>query len=39
MCRTKADPDGADKEERLAGALGRFWRDRGYRPLDLIRST
>jgi predicted ATPase/DNA-binding CsgD family transcriptional regulator len=26
----QADPDGADKEERLAGALGRFWRDRGY---------
>jgi non-specific serine/threonine protein kinase len=24
------DPEGADKEERLAGALGRFWRDRGY---------
>jgi tetratricopeptide (TPR) repeat protein len=25
-----AAPDGADKQERLAGALGRFWRDRGY---------
>jgi predicted ATPase/DNA-binding CsgD family transcriptional regulator len=24
------DPVGAEKEERLAGALGRFWRDRGY---------
>jgi non-specific serine/threonine protein kinase len=26
----QADPDGAEREERLAGALGRFWRDRGY---------
>jgi non-specific serine/threonine protein kinase len=26
----QADPEGAEKEERLAGALGRFWRDRGY---------
>jgi non-specific serine/threonine protein kinase len=26
----QADPEGAAKEERLAGALGRFWRDRGY---------
>jgi non-specific serine/threonine protein kinase len=26
----QADPDGAEHEERLAGALGRFWRDRGY---------
>ena len=26
----QADPDGATEEERLAGALGRFWRDRGY---------
>jgi hypothetical protein len=26
----QADPDGAVPEERLAGALGRFWRDRGY---------
>jgi non-specific serine/threonine protein kinase len=26
----QADPDGAEMEERLAGALGRFWRDRGY---------
>jgi non-specific serine/threonine protein kinase len=26
----RADPDGADHEERLAGALGRFWQDRGY---------
>jgi predicted ATPase len=26
----QADPNGADQEERLAGALGRFWRDRGY---------
>jgi non-specific serine/threonine protein kinase len=27
-CQT--DPDSAEREERLAGALGRFWRDRGY---------
>jgi non-specific serine/threonine protein kinase len=27
-CQT--DPEGADKEERLAGALGRFWGNRGY---------
>ena len=26
----QADPDSADKQERLANALGRFWRDRGY---------
>lgn len=26
----QADPQGAEKEERLAGALGRFWHDRGY---------
>ena len=26
----QADPEGAEKEERIAGALGRFWRDRGY---------
>jgi len=26
----QADPDGAEREERLASALGRFWRDRGY---------
>jgi non-specific serine/threonine protein kinase len=26
----QADPEGAEQEERLAGALGRFWRDRGY---------
>jgi non-specific serine/threonine protein kinase len=26
----QSDPNGADWEERLAGALGRFWRDRGY---------
>jgi hypothetical protein len=26
----QADPDGAEGEERLASALGRFWRDRGY---------
>jgi non-specific serine/threonine protein kinase len=26
----RADPHGADGEERLAGALGRFWQDRGY---------
>lgn len=26
----QADPQGAENEERLAGALGRFWRDRGY---------
>jgi non-specific serine/threonine protein kinase len=26
----QVDPEGADKEERLAGGLGRFWRDRGY---------
>jgi predicted ATPase len=26
----KVDPEGAEKEEQLAGALGRFWQDRGY---------
>jgi non-specific serine/threonine protein kinase len=26
----QAEPEGAENEERLAGALGRFWRDRGY---------
>jgi predicted ATPase/DNA-binding XRE family transcriptional regulator len=26
----QADPEGAEQEERLAGGLGRFWRDRGY---------